>query len=359
MASDSLEKFVETVNGTSHLRIEQDFGDGFVRLRTSEAERRQAAQDIKCSEDIVLELLRNSRDAHATQIFIATTHDGGKRILTAIDNGDGMPESMHELVFEPRVTSKLDSSHKDKWGLHGRGMALFSIRENAVSAQVKKSKPTCGTAIEVVTETSKLPEKTDQSTFPTFSLQENGQVSVRGPRNIVRTACEFAIEERNSCSIYVGSPTEILAALVSFGRSSLSSIERAFCDDLEELALCKRPATAADPHELAAIAHTLGLDISERSARRVLDGEIQPALPLLERIVINNPASDKRPKPRKRAKAGAQVKIGRVDLDSFKEVVEDAWKPLAQRYYLEEDVDASIRVSKKGVTITLPIAPKD
>ena len=53
MNDRSLAGFVASVNGEGHLRVEYDYGDGFVRLRTSEAERRQAAQDIRNTESIV------------------------------------------------------------------------------------------------------------------------------------------------------------------------------------------------------------------------------------------------------------------------------------------------------------------
>ena len=67
--------------------IEQDLGSGYVRLRISEAERRQALQDIKCVEDIIVELLRNSRDAESANIYIATKKAGdSERIIYFIDD---------------------------------------------------------------------------------------------------------------------------------------------------------------------------------------------------------------------------------------------------------------------------------
>ena len=80
---------------------------GFVRLRSSEAERRQAAQDIRSSEDIIIEMLRNARDAHASNIFVACTREGSTRRIVMIDDGDGVPKHLQRTVFEPRVTSKL------------------------------------------------------------------------------------------------------------------------------------------------------------------------------------------------------------------------------------------------------------
>ena len=120
-----LEEFVASIVGDTHLRIEDDLGGGYVRLKASEAERRQALQDIRCVEDAVLEILRNSRDAHARNIFLAiSSGQNNIRKVSVIDDGEGIPKHMHEAVFEPRVTSKLDTFHMDKWGVHGRGMAL-------------------------------------------------------------------------------------------------------------------------------------------------------------------------------------------------------------------------------------------
>ena len=63
--------FCSTPAGT-RLRVEDDLGDGFVRLRVSEAERRQAKQDIRCVEDAVIEMLHNAR-AHARTIIMGTS----------------------------------------------------------------------------------------------------------------------------------------------------------------------------------------------------------------------------------------------------------------------------------------------
>ena len=60
MGDGNLASFIEDVCGEGHLRVETDLGGGFVRLRSSEAERRQAAQDIRSSEDIIIEMLRNA-----------------------------------------------------------------------------------------------------------------------------------------------------------------------------------------------------------------------------------------------------------------------------------------------------------
>lgn len=355
-----LHDFVEEVSGQSHLRVEHDFGDGFVRLHTSEAERRQAAQDITSSENILLELMRNSKDAHGSNIFIALSKEGSKRIITIIDDGDGIPLSMHEHVFEPRVTSKLDTSHRDAWGYHGRGMALYSIKVNTEEAKVITSEEGLGSSIRIISDTSRLSERTDQSSFPTFELQEGGKVQIRGPKNLLRTACEFAIECRDSCSIRVGSPAEIASALYAFGIAHLSAIDRAFCDDPLSLPISKRLAVSADPAELARACMEVGLDISERTARRIIDGQIAPARPLLDRIVIDDgkregPSPSKGSQGTKTKGRTGTLRLGKPESEALAQATKDAFEPIAESYYLEKDIEPSVRVRGDALTITIPL----
>ena len=65
--SDDLLGFVASMGGERALRVEENLGEGYVRLRVAEAERRQAKHDVRCVEDIVIEMLRNARDAGARQ----------------------------------------------------------------------------------------------------------------------------------------------------------------------------------------------------------------------------------------------------------------------------------------------------
>lgn len=360
MLETSLVSFVENVTGARHVRVEQDLGSGYVRLETSEAERRQAIQDIRCTEDIVLELLRNARDAHATHLFVAMGHTPERlRSIVAIDDGAGIPAAFHARVFEPRVTSKLDTAHCDKWGIHGRGMALYSIAANARHAGVAFSAVGLGTAIAVHTDPSALPEKADQSTFPAFRQETTGKVVVRGPRNVLRCACEFAIEERNAVSVAVGSPTEIAAALLDYGISSLSAAERAFCAEASRMPVCKQLATAADSASFASIARRLGLDMSERSARRVMDGQVAPAAWLLDRIVIeraDTPIGRRAPsKARSRSRG---IKLAAADARELATSSARAFEPIAERYYLEAAVEPRVRASADAITITIPVVKK-
>lgn len=359
MDNASLTNFIDTVCGESRLRVEADLGDGFVRLRSSEAERRQAAQDIRSSEDIVIELLRNARDAGARHIFVATQKSGTARTLAIIDDGCGIPASQHQRIFEPRVTSKLDTAHMDKWGMHGRGMALYSIAVNAERALVQSSAPNLGASIVVETDTTALGEKTDQSTFPRFEKGEGGAFAMRGPKNIVRTVAEFALEHRHECTVFLGSPAEVAATLVAYGMATLSPSLRAFCPQPEELPLIKRLAAAADPDQLCAWCAAMGLELSSRTARRIQDGTIAPLPSMTDRLQQESfaePAGGAptgTPKSRRADQRG--LRLSDEDVALLQRAVSAAMDDIAARYYLESADQARVSVSSDAIRITIPI----
>ncbi|WP_305296499.1 ATP-binding protein [Parvibacter caecicola] len=355
MAQGNLENFIADVMGDGHLRVEQDFGGGFVRLKTSEAERRQAVQDIRSSEDILIEVLRNSRDAGATRIFVATGKEGPRRCLQVIDDGAGIPAAMHQRVFEPRVTSKLESAHLDKWGMHGRGMALYSIAVNSQLAEITVSQPQMGTSLRVVTDTAVLGEKVDQSAFPVFEKQESGAYSMRGPKNLLRTAAEFALEHRGQVEVYLGSPAEVCATLYAYGLAAASPSERAFGRS-EERPYVERLGFCADSGDFARVASQIGLEVSERTARRVMDGEVPPLPSLLTRLQSESFASkEKRPVSRAFRRDARRLKLESEDLAMLAQKAREAYRELAPRYFLNEEVEPSVAYGPQAITITIPI----
>lgn len=359
MTKQSLQSFIEEVSGDSHLRVQDDLGDGFVRLRAAEAQRRQAKQDIRSFEDVVIEMLRNSRDAHANIIFVATWKEGSTRHLTMIDNGQGIPESMHETVFEPFVTSKLDTFHSDRWGVHGRGMALYSIRENTDSAYVVQSAPHKGSVLFVSAYSAKLPEKKDQSTLPRITKTEEGMV-LRGPHNILRTVMEFAIDERNTTTVYLGSPTEIAATLYNVSLNAMSRVSSIFEESLESLPYMHHLSFADDTTYFTELAETLALPLSERSARRIMDGEIRPLNPYLEMLISSSePTESKTPASKartsKQVSKAHSIKLSPEDKLAFASSVKQAYETLAEAYYLDSNVDADIRIDKDSLRISIPL----
>ena len=346
--SEDLTRFLETVAPETHLRVERELGDGFVVLKRDEAERRQAAQDVRCSEDIVIELLRNSRDAGATAIYVATTLEAGQRLITVIDNGCGIPERLHDTVFEPRVTSKLDSVHMDTWGIHGRGMALYSIRQNCLQARVCVSAPGLGCAMATRSDISTLPERTDQSGFPTFTLESEGRVKIGGPKNILRTCAEFAMQHRGQVSVFVGTPTEIAATLVDGGLQRYSLAELSLKPDEATVPFAYRPAFSHSPQQLAELLENLGIQLSTRTARRILDGEIAPLQPMHEiiRELLSAQPLTANPTPAKRSTRKSVVKISPEDIRNLRTQVKEDFRPLAQRYYLDGEVEPRVSVNR-------------
>lgn len=349
------------MGGERALRVEENLGEGFVRLRVAEAERRQAKHDIRCIEDVVIEMLRNARDAGARHIYVATSRDGDLRTLTMLDDGVGIPEDMQPRIFEARVTSKLESVHLDRWGVHGRGMALFSVKENAVSAEVMASAPGKGSSIRVVTDPKAVSERADQSTWPELGKNDEGVTTcVRGPHNIVRTCCEFALEERGTCEVYLGSAAEIAATARARVTPSVEAADLLFMDTLDGLPVLERLHAAADAAELLEQAGALGLSMSERTAHRIVSGQIKPSRSVLARLTHagDAPARTERPEvDLMRDRRG--LKLSREDSEEFARVMERDFELLAQRYYLSLASDPKVRVSGKKITVTFDLEERD
>lgn len=350
----SLSQFIDQATHESRLRVESDLGDGFVRLRVSEAERRQAKQDIRCVEDAAIEMLRNARDAHARSIFFAVSKSGDIRRFTMLDDGDGIPGYLHEAVFEPRVTSKLDSMTMDDWGVHGRGMALYSIKANAEDAFIAASDSGKGSSFVIELDTSKITERRDQSTLPDLVKCADGTWSVGpSPHNIARTTAEFALANRHSCTVYFGSPVEIAATLLAFARSSQHS---SYGSDPALIPVVKRLALASDSLEFAAIASKMGLEMSSRSAHRILQGQVKPLPPFLE--MLDRRREGDAPRRQTKQNAGRDyrgLKVASEDVDDFSRGLLRAWRELADRYFLEQDIEPSIRISHDSVHVTFPV----
>ena len=363
----SLEQFIQNVCTESHLRIEDDLGDGFVRLHSEEAERRQALQDIRSSEDILIEMLRNARDAGAANIYVSLTRHTYARNICMIDDGCGIPEHLHQTIFEPRVTSKLDNMRMDTWGIHGRGMALYSIAQNSELAQVVSSAPTLGSAFLVETDVTKLKEKSDQSTYPSFHI-EGSKVKVLGPKNLIRTACEFVLESHNTCKVFLGSSTEIAAALYRNGLRVLSPEERIFIKDIREVPLCNRLSCTNNPDYFVEVALELGLDLSSRSARRIINGEIAAPDDLFTTIeqsiaalIHTNREESKAPTQNisRNTKLHKGIHFHDVDKQAFSAAILSAYQHLAQNYYLNENIAPDITYGKNGIKVFIPFDPLD
>jgi hypothetical protein len=355
---DSLLEFVSAVSGDQYVKVEETLGDGFVRLKISEAERRQAKHDIRSVEDVVVELLRNSRDAHARRIYLANSREGDSRTLTVLDDGVGVPVAMHERIFEPRVTSKLETMVMDRWGVHGRGMALFSVRSNVTSASLVASDSHKGSSIVVVSDVSKLSEKADQSKWPAVERDpETGKLGIStGPHNIVRRVVEFAVEHPD-LEVYIGTPTEVVASIVAHAKGRLDARQLLFCDDPRDLPVWLRPAVAGDAAELVELCAGIGLAVSERTAHRVLGGELEALDSVLECVAPTPQPADPRRPDIYRDRRG--LRIHPSDTREFQRRLEDAFDLVAERYYLHLSGEPKVTVGRDFITVRFPVEKDD
>jgi hypothetical protein len=351
--NDSLLHFVASVANDAHVKVEETLGDGYVRLNVSEAERRQAKHDVRTFEDIVVELLRNSRDAHAHRIFIANSREGDIRSMTVVDDGIGVPTHLHSTIFEPRVTSKLETMVTDRWGVHGRGMALFSVKSNVVEARVAASGSHKGLSLALVSDTTVLGERADQSSWPSVEIADDGRPAVgTGPHNIVRRVVEFALEHPE-IEVYLGTPTEIVATAYALARDELDSARLLFCDDPERLAVWQRPAACADAMELVAIARSIGLAVSERTAHRVLAGEAASVEPILRLVMPSPEPADERRPDIYRDRRG--LRVHHTDLAAFRRSLEDSFDVIGERYYVHLTGEPRVTVGRDTITVRFDI----
>ena len=150
---------------------------------------------------------------------------------------------------------------------------------------------------------------------------------------------------------------EVAATLYQLGLASLSPAVRAFGGDGAGIPLVKRLALAAGPDDLADRCEALGLPLSERSARRILDGAIVALDPLTERLAAESfPRQAHRPSERRRnSKNARSLRLAPEDIDALKRGIGRLMEPVAEAYYLEAVGEAEVIVGQEAIRITVPI----
>ena len=351
----SLLNFVAEIAGDGFLKIEEDFGNGFVRLKLAEADRRQAQHDIRGVEDIAIELLRNSRDAGSNVIFFATSKEQSEvRHIAVIDDGEGIPRQLHEKVFEPRVTSRLNRVVEDAYGVHGRGMALYAIREASRHAAIRLSAPRKGCAAKVIVDLKELREKKDQSTIPR-AKKRGGEIVLVGPHNLPRTVLEFALADPK-IEIYYGSPAEILSTMYWLSRPLAEGRSVGEMMVNPDIKFWQCVGCLKDAPSLSKFAEDrFGLSVSERNAGRIIRREIEPLPTVLNLAGMGNKKGGTIPKLE--GELPIANRIGKKDVESLAAAIANAFCDIGDKYYLmAESLD--IKREKDALKITIKLADR-
>ncbi len=284
--NSDLKKFLSELNIKDSLNVEEDLGNGYVRLKISEAERRQALQDINTVEDIIVEMIRNSRDAGSSNIFIGTKKiEDKRRKIYFIDDGGGIPPNLQNIIFESRVTSKLENGIKDPYGFHGRGMALFSIKLNVDDIRIIFSEKSKGASFYIDIDLTNIPEKKDQSLMPQIIKTDGDLNIIGGVNNIIKTIIEFQLQNRE-INFFFGSPTQILSTM----REILRKDYYPKFDDWENLSefiqknnikVTEIPILTDNYSVMEIISKNIfNMDISQRGIQRIIYNEIKALEPL-------------------------------------------------------------------------------
>jgi hypothetical protein len=383
--STDLNKFLEQLNINDTLSVEEDLGNGFVRLKISEAERRQALQDITCVEDIIVELLRNSRDAGSSNIFIGTKKIEDKtRILHFIDDGQGIPGELKDLIFEARVTSKLDNAKKDTYGFHGRGMALFSIKLNVRNITVTFSEKSRGASFYLDIDLEQVPEKKDQSIIPQVIKTDTGVNIIGGVNNIIKTLIEFQIQNRDM-NFYYGTPTQILATMRDKFLRKRNDGKYPLFTDWEKLGdfimendigITEIPVLTDKYDLMEKIAKKFfNMSISRRGIQRIVYNEVKPLSPL-KLDLLNYTIIDGSSIKEKEEDTDIEKKIPSQGLKLFEEEklasrfkdeeikgiiepLEERFTQLGKKYFLTLKDNIEFKRTNNIIKVTIELTEKD
>jgi hypothetical protein len=166
------------------------------------------------------------------------------------------------------------------------------------------------------------------------------------------------------------------AALYATACNKFSKTQRIFTSQLSDsCALAYRLAFCADPKSFANVGRELGLDISERSARRIMDGDITAPLPVATSLLAATFA-----KKSTEIKDGAQsdaannadqiiqnlqygekrtIDFAKADIDKFTLAINNAFLPLAYSYYLNDEPEIKIRQAASELVIKIALTPSE
>jgi DNA mismatch repair protein MutL len=127
-----------------------------------------AGEVIERPASVVKELLENSIDAGAGKITI-NIEDGGRKLISVIDDGEGMAQEDLAGAFEPHATSKIkshtDLGHISTMGFRGEALAsIASVAQVRAVSRMKDSLSAYGIEIDCGQKTETTPCSADYGT---------------------------------------------------------------------------------------------------------------------------------------------------------------------------------------------------
>jgi hypothetical protein len=119
----------------------------------------------------------------------------------------------------------------------------------------------------------------------------------------------------------------------------------------------QRPAACSDAAELTSTAESIGLPVSERTAHRVLAGELAPLEPVLTQLL-----GPEEPEPAAKPdiyRDRRSLRIHHGDLEAFRNELTRAFDSLAERYYISLRGEPKITVSRDSISVRFTVEKED
>ena len=156
----------------------------------------------------------------------------------------------------------------------------------------------------------------------------------------------------------MGAPAEIAATARARVTPSVDGSELLFIDDLSTLPVLERLRAAADARELLSVCKGLGLEMSERTAHRVVSGQIRPLRSVASRMLRKADAPTG-PKPVDLYRDRRGLKLSKPDAEEFSRVLAKDFSFIEDRYYVSLVHDPKVRVGKGRITVTFDLEDAD
>lgn len=126
---------------------------------------------------------------------------------------------------------------------------------------------------------------------------------------------------------------------------------------LEDLPVLERLSAAADAAELLEVATSLGLGMSERTAHRIVSGQVRSLQSVLSHLLRDGEPSPAREVDLMRDRRG--LRLAREDVDEFSRVMERDFALLGERYYLDLASEPRVSVGRGRITVTFDLLDGD